>query len=37
MFDSLIRNPIQVSKSHLITVNNHSLDAVIQLINNCRD
>jgi len=37
MFDSIINNPIQVSKSHLIPVNNHSLDAVIQLITNCRD
>ena len=37
MFDSIINNPIQVSKSHLIPVNNHSLDAVIQLIDNCRN
>ena len=37
MFDSIINNPIQISKSHLIPVNNHSLDAVIQLITNCRD
>lgn len=37
MFDSIINNPIQVSKSHLIPVSNHSLDAVIQLIANCKD
>lgn len=37
MFDSLINNPVQISKSHLIPVSNHSLDAVIQLINNCKD
>ncbi len=37
MFNSIINNPIQVSKSHLIPVNNHSLDAVMQLINNCKD
>ena len=37
MFDSIINNPIQVSKSHLIPVSNHSLDAVIQLITNCKD
>jgi hypothetical protein len=37
MFNSIIHNPIQVSKSHLIPINNHSLDAVIQLITNCRD
>lgn len=37
MFNILINNPIQVNKSHLIPINNHSLDAVIQLITNCRD
>jgi len=37
MFDSIINNPIQVSKSHLIPINNHSLDAVIQLVANCKD
>jgi hypothetical protein len=37
MFDSIINNPIQVSKSYLIPVSNHSLDAVIQLIANCKD
>jgi len=37
MFKSLINNPIQINKSHLIPFNNHSLDAVIQLITNCRD
>ena len=37
MFDTLINSPIKVSKSHLIPVNNHSLDAVIQLIDNCRN
>jgi hypothetical protein len=37
MFNSLINSLIPVSKSHLIPVNNHSLDAVIKLIENCRD
>lgn len=37
MFNSLINNPVQIGKSHLIPVSNHSLDAVMQLINNCKD
>jgi hypothetical protein len=37
MFNSIINNTIQIRKPHLIPVNNHSLDAVIQLITNCRD